>query len=507
MNREEILNKLIELGILETNGSIKNHFLITRIKNIEYFQTSEGETYSEKLYLFIKDISKPLCPVCHKNKLKFINTVEGYRKTCSSKCSNNSSERLKKSKETCLKKYGNASYRNREQYKKTNLEKFGHENPNSSPEIKEKKLNTYREKYGVDNPSKIPEVIKIKKDTHRKKYFESLLNGTRLHNQVEPLFTEEEYSTIEKKYRWKCSKCSTEFEDHLMFGKIPTCPKCFNRYTPISKVEKEVSQWLKSLNIEVIENSKRIIPPKEVDIYLPQYNIAIEVNGLYWHSELHGKKNSKYHQKKLIDCNEKGITLLQIWDIEWNNKNEIVKNIILNKLDLLKPRKIGARECKIREVSVEESRAFLEKNHLQGFTGASKHLGLYYNDILVSYLSYGFSRFHKERIYEIFRYAIDPNYSITGGFSRLLKQLPEGRVVTYSDARFFNGNIYESSGFKRIKLSTPGYYYTRNYSMLESRFKFQKKNLPNKELTEWENMQILNYDRVWDCGNWVFIKT
>ena len=63
-----------------------------------------------------------------------------------------------------------------------------------------------------------------------------------------------------------------------------------------SKMEKELVNWIKSLNIIVEENNRTLIH-KELDIYIPSHNLAIEFDGLYWHSELQGK-NSKYHLSK-----------------------------------------------------------------------------------------------------------------------------------------------------------------------------------------------------------------
>ena len=62
--------------------------------------------------------------------------------------------------------------------------------------------------------------------------------------------------------------------------------------------EKEIINFIKSIyDGEIIENNRHIISPMELDIYIPQKNLAIEFNGLYWHSELFRDKN--YHFDKI----------------------------------------------------------------------------------------------------------------------------------------------------------------------------------------------------------------
>jgi hypothetical protein len=53
-----------------------------------------------------------------------------------------------------------------------------------------------------------------------------------------------------------------------------------------SKYEYKIINILKKLNpnIKITHSTYNIISPLELDIFLPEYNIAIEFNGLYWHS-------------------------------------------------------------------------------------------------------------------------------------------------------------------------------------------------------------------------------
>lgn len=172
-----------------------------------------------------------------------------------------------------------------------------------------------------------------------------------------------------------------EFEqlpyDHI---KEHGCMRCTSS---VSKPEKEICEFLESLNINLKTSIGTVIKPQQLDIYLPDHNLAIEYNGLYYHNELRIPTN--YHLNKTLKCNEKGIRLIHIFEDEWLYKQEIVKSRLKNILGLTE-NKIFARKCVIKEVNSKESKLFLDSNHLQGFTNSSVKLGLYYNMVAHLYL-------------------------------------------------------------------------------------------------------------------------
>lgn len=105
------------------------------------------------------------------------------------------------------------------------------------------------------------------------------------------------------------------------------CPKCGNHY---SKYEDEICDYLKSVYPDIVieQHNKTILDGKEIDIYFPELKIGIEFNGLRWHTEWFAGKNPDYHYQKTIDCNKKGIGLIQIFEDEYVNKKELVLNKI-----------------------------------------------------------------------------------------------------------------------------------------------------------------------------------
>ena len=127
--------------------------------------------------------------------------------------------------------------------------------------------------------------------------------------------------------------------------------------TNYSLTELEISDFLKTINVSTKTSYWDLLSNKEIDIFIPSKNIAIEVNGLYWHSS--GDKNienKNKHLEKTIACENLGVELLHITDYEWINKKEIIKNLLRSKLGLNK--KVYARKCVIKIVSnIEIGRA------------------------------------------------------------------------------------------------------------------------------------------------------
>jgi len=181
--------------------------------------------------------------------------------------------------------------------------------------------------------------------------------------------------------------------------------------------------------------------------------------------------------------------------------------MIINKLGLIK-NKIGARKCIVKSISSQQAFEFFEKNHIQGGIKSAINYGLFLNKELISAISFSICRFDSNKILELTRFGVKNNTSVIGAFSKLFKH-HKGDVVTYADRRYSIGNVYLKNNFTLEKSSNPGYKYLRENG-LESRMKYQKHKLPNlletfnPDLTEWENMKVNGFDRIWDCGNLVF---
>ena len=313
----------------------------------------------------------------------------------------------------------------------------------------------------------------------------------------------------------KCNICEKEFVQlaysHVNIGN--GCPHCLS-----SKREFEVKQFLtEELGLHIVNNSRTIIPPKEIDIYIPEKNIGIEYDGMYHHSELMGT-DKQYHINKTEECALKNIQLIHVFESEWKHKKEHVKSILRNKLGKTS-KKIFARKCHIKEISVKEKNDFLETNHIQGKDQSKIKLGLFHDDILVCVMTFGTPRYNKAYEWELIRFAGLLNTSIIGGagklFNHFTKTYNPKSVISYADRRYSVGRLYDNLGFQFINNSAPRYWYMKknNYLDIFHRSNFTKKRIkrmyPEVDLNkdEWTLMQELGYNRIWDCGTKVYVWT
>ena len=143
---------------------------------------------------------------------------------------------------------------------------------------------------------------------------------------------------------------------------IDTCT-IRNGYGNISScVENILYDYIKSIyDGNIIRNERNILRGKEIDIYLPELSLGFEFNGIYWHGELY--KDKKYHQNKTLSCMNKGIQLIQIWEDDWVDNNDVIKDFIKSKLNRNKI-SIGARKCDVKEISNTDAYNFLQLLHI-----------------------------------------------------------------------------------------------------------------------------------------------
>ena len=288
------------------------------------------------------------------------------------------------------------------------------------------------------------------------------------------------------------------------------CIKCNPVNYNISIKENEI---IKFINEELKIKSKKIkINNKKIDIYIPSKKFGIEFNGLYWHSELFKSKN--YHLEKTEIANSKNIILFHIFEDEWIHKKEIIKSVIQYKLGLIN-NKIYARKCIIKEVTNKASKEFLDKNHIQGGINSPIRLGLFYNNELVSIMTFGKLRRNvgiksKKGEYELYRFCNKINTIVIGSASKLLnyfiKNYDVNYILTFADRRYSSGDLYGKLGFNFIWSTLPNYwYFSQKDKIRYHRFKFRKKMLIkkgyDKNKTEHEIMLERGYLRIYDCGN------
>ena len=284
------------------------------------------------------------------------------------------------------------------------------------------------------------------------------------------------------------------------------CIKC--TCNAISRVE----QSLKEAFPQFEQSNRAQLNGLELDLYEPNKRVAVEVNGVHWHTTEFGKTRN-YHLHKTELCESQGVTLLHFWDSEVTEQKRLVESMIAAKLGI-SGAKIYARSTTIREVSSEVVSNFLKDNHLQGAVPSSVRLGLYYNEELVSIMTFAKPRYTKQYHWELMRFCNKLGFHVVGGASKLLaafRKTHAGSIVSYANRRFSKGGLYEKLGFVRIGASAPNYWYVKNGAIRYSRTQCQKHKLKSllgdsfdETLSEVANMRMNGYYQLFDCGNYVY---
>lgn len=289
------------------------------------------------------------------------------------------------------------------------------------------------------------------------------------------------------------------------------CPLCgFN----ISKSENDIYEYIKGLlgDDKVIQGDNTLLNGKELDIYIPSYNIAIEYNGLRWHSEMFNK-DKYYHLSKTVECANKGVNLIHIFEDEYVEKKDIVLHKIQHLLgkDTDLP-KVGGRKCTISIIDNKTAKKFLNEYHIQGFAVSSVYLGAYFNDKLIAVMT--FKSQHKgSDDWELNRFASDYNYRCQGVggklFSYFVANYKPKYIKSFLDKRWCHNrerNIYTQLGFVDMGDTKPDYYYFNSRTKKRfHKFGFRKTILHKKyklplTMTESEMVEQLGFYKIWNCG-------
>jgi len=292
------------------------------------------------------------------------------------------------------------------------------------------------------------------------------------------------------------------------------CPVCSSAR---SSIEDEVCAELDVARVQYIRRDRTLLKPKEVDIVCVDKALAIEVCGVYWHSETNGK-GPKYHVEKLDRLAEQGVRLITLFSDEWKFKREVCVSLLMSFLGVKNKIRIGGRQCKVLRSSASEAKEFYENNHLQGFAGGV-HMSLIYDGKVVSMATFGtrsiYGGKHKKGEVELIRFCTLPEISVAGGLSKLIyayaNEWKITTVVSYVDRRWFIGDSYKMAGFTQQSISKPGYWYVKGEKRY-SRYSFAKHMLKNKleiydpNLSEYENMVANGWHRIYDCGHLKMVK-
>jgi len=490
---------------------------------ISYCATFDLSSFKEKIWFYYhKLIDVPKCSCSQKTK--FSNRLDkGYNEFCSLFCfNNNKNEMVSRIKKSNQKKYGVDFFPQTKDFvlkqKKSKKDKYGDENYNNKNKMLSTKLSKYGnigynniekykqtciDLYGVDNYSKSEDFKNNLKLKIREKY-----------NDLEICDISNDFTSL----TINCGECKSDYEitQNLLRERkkhnYTICTNC----NPIgmsssSSYGDELCDILLNWGIKLERHFKPFSGKKEIDIFLPDYNLGIEINGLYWHNELF--VNKTYHLDKTLLCKNIGMGLIHIFEDEWLWKKNIVLSILKNKLNLIDT-KIFARKCNVVELSPTEVKQFLEKNHIQGNVNTTFKIGLKYGDDIVSVMTFGKRKgIGNGEEWELIRFCNELNINVVGGASKLFKYFIKKympiTIKSYSDNRWFDGKLYDNLGFNYIHDSNPNYWYVKN-DLRYHRLNFKKNTLIkggfDRDKTEKQIMMERNIYRIYDCGNklWVY---
>ena len=336
-------------------------------------------------------------------------------------------------------------------------------------------------------------------------------------NDIAKIYGEGKYTLLSDyvssncKVKLKCNECGRIFEKEAnSFLQHNGCPyhNCNSSYK-----EKELFSFIKSMCNDAINNDRKTLDGYELDVLVPSKQIAFEFDGIFWHNE--NNKTNDYHLNKTIICNNKGVRLIHIFEDEWINKKNIWKSMITNILGFTK-NKIYGRACTIDTVDSNTAVKFLNDNHIQGWCPSNIKLGLYYKGELVSLMTFGKSRHFigsGKYEWELLRFCNKLDTTVIGGASKLfsyfIRNYKPTSIVSYSDRRWSEGNMYNKLGFTLSHYSKPNYFYVID-NVRKNRFNFRKKILVEKyncpmEMSERDFCKEKKWYRIYDCGTSVHI--
>ena len=496
----------------------------------------------------------PNPPICKKdecnNTCKWSVSKQDYREYCSTKCSNSDKKKIEKTKEHYLEKHGvefGKDPKIRNKIKTTNTKRYGNNSPFSSKEVQEKIKETNLEKYGSENVFQSESIKDFIRENNLKKYGHTIpvagslkpkVQETNLkkYGSISPLGNSKIYSKTMKKrsinvlgietykklydkdwlydqHHIKKKTCK-EISKDIGVATSTVCRAMHKHNVRIlgfynSLPEIEIFNYISKNNIKVIKNYRELIYPNEVDLYIPDHNLAIEFCGLFWHNELNKSKN--YHHEKYKKCKEKGVRLITIFEDEWVYKKNIVLKTINRLLNIEKEETVYARKTTPSlNVSNKDREIFLGENHIQGNGSGSINAGLFNDDSLVALMTF----IKTKDSLLLNRYATSCN--VPGGFSKLLKYVERNvkninKIITFADLRWSEGDLYLKNGFRCIKYVKPDYDYILGDKRFH-KFQFRKKNMSkklknyNEALSEHDNMLANKIYRIYNCGLLKFEK-
>lgn len=562
-----MLSTLIDYGYVKkgwyTNVASKmigkNPELLDELIKYTNFLDAES-TILMRLFCVVNNITEK--PTCYCGNQLGI-TRRKLRKYCCRDCKESCPTLKQQTKDTCVQKYG-VEYATQAEStiakkKSTFITKYGVDVAAKAQVVKDKAASNNMAKYGVKSTAQVPEFIEKRKQTNLDRY--GLVNATQNPDSINkrirtniarygsatPLGSDIVRAKIKQtnidRYGYPNNTCRHITQHNMVLSHdkdwlteqhhthklsqtqiahqlgvdpsiISARFKLYNipvKHYFTSIGEQQICELLDMHKISYIQSDRSTIAPYELDILIPDHNLAIEYCGLYWHSDIHDRIDRNYHERKYQACKEQGIQLITVFEDEWVNRTPQVTNKIMNLCGIGNHCRVYARKCNIIEVPNNIKRSFFNDNHIQGNGPGSITYGLEIDGSVVACMTFIKQAGNQ---YCLNRYATSKQ--VPGGFSKLLTHFERNNdwdtIVSFADLRWSDGGLYHTNGFTLDSILRPDYSYSPDGRTREHKFNYRHANLPNKldqydpELSETQNCDNNGILRIWDCGKLRFIK-
>jgi hypothetical protein len=461
---------------------------------------------NSQIYCFLNEKS-PYCIICKC-------PLTDYRKTsCSIECRSKSTDhtsRILKQKKTLRELYGVENIRNipgaETKRKDTMINKYGmlvspktvKKAKDRAPALQQKGKATLLKRYGVENPGQLPD--------HRNKCIATMLQSSGVdHFMKSPEKQQElyekriqtyndlcpDYVTLlaveepaidttfkDPNYRiiFTCNRCMTteNLPSETFRFRIRETGTCCFKCSGIKKgsIKENALRMKIEEHHECVSNCRNIIPNAEIDIYLPSVKIGVEFNGLYWHSNLF--LPSDYHYKKYKLGQKHNVTIIQIFEDEW----EYNRDAVLNTIFRYSYTSSNQESLAASKISTEAAKAFLLNTSLIDDTG-NDYIGIFKHGILAGVLSFT----EDKNTINIVNFGTTANYiDILNAGLDILKNK---NIVFYDDNRFSIGNHLKNIGFSIDNFIDPRRWYVDTKSIKRSSVKISDTTVFDCGSTKW----------------------
>jgi hypothetical protein len=345
----------------------------------------------------------------------------------------------------------------REKIKKTCDRKYGSPAPLGNSVIREKLKATNRQRYGTDYVGSSPQIQEKIVTTKRLRTF-----GERAEEIQAPDFWKAEYVDGKKSIVQIASELGLT---NSYVGKL------LHKYAPT--IEIRPGDWISAQEVEILNFLKKVyegpiqqqvwltnlkkqdpeVRRFSLDLYLPELNLAIEHNGLYWHSNLAPHIYPRYHLDKTEACEFLGIRLIHIWEDDWRDKRPLMEAKLKYLLGVSTAERLHARKLSVTVPTNRQKKAFYNAYHIKGNGAGSVTYALVQDSLIVAMITFKLVTKRDKSQWDLNRFAVHSSYQIPGAFTKLLAHFIRTNqwtsIITYADRDWATGKVYEQAGFKR----------------------------------------------------------